>query len=180
MSKASDMVHAGPNKALMTLRIIWGALIQGVVIFAVIALVVRRDKGIVAANAFDMSNVLVPFGLGLAALQLVLSFVVPPFIAKAALSKLGRDAKGAKAEPGWEEWPPRAPVFWPVFQTSFIIRAALLEGAGFFNLIAYLITGSAVSITASAVIIASLLALFPNEQSIRSWMEQANTDSDMN
>jgi hypothetical protein len=179
MSSGETVAQAGPAKSLLALRIIWGTLIQGMVIFAVIAAFARKDKGLLAADPFATGDFLVLFGLGFAALELVLSFVVPPFIARSALAKVPRPDKGNKPSPGWEEWPPNTPELWGIYQTAFIVRAALLEGAGFFNLIAFLTSGSALSLLAAAVILVALIMLFPTQAAIRSWVGQATFDFDV-
>ena len=58
------------------------------------------------------------------------------------------------------------------FQTRMIVGAALLEGAGFFLLIAYLIEHSPWSLAGAVVMIVGIVLHFPTRGRVESWLEQ--------
>lgn len=58
------------------------------------------------------------------------------------------------------------------FQTRLIVRAALLEGAAFFNLIAFMIERQTWSFGIAGALAAINLSTFPSRDSVLYWIRQ--------
>ena len=58
------------------------------------------------------------------------------------------------------------------YQSRLIVRAALLEGAAFFNLIAFIINHEWWSFAIAAVFAAINLSTFPSRDGLLSWIDQ--------
>lgn len=177
MSDVNQVEQGGPAKALLTMRIIWGALLQGVVVFAVIAIALIRNGEVLGADPFTLSDPLVLVGIVLGMACLVASYIMPPVVASSALKQVRKAEAGAKKVPGWEEWPAGSPRYFMVFQTAFIVRAAILEAPTFFNLIAYMQTGSGIALVLAGVLMLFLAMLFPTETAVRDWVERVSSDT---
>lgn len=57
------------------------------------------------------------------------------------------------------------------FQTSTIIRCALIEGPAFFCLVTYMSTGALPSLILAGLLWLGLVAQFPREGAVRDWLE---------
>lgn len=58
------------------------------------------------------------------------------------------------------------------YQTQMIVGAALLEGAAFSNLVAFLLEGQWLSLGAAAVMLAVMMMDFPTVRSVGGWLER--------
>lgn len=58
------------------------------------------------------------------------------------------------------------------FQTGLIVGLALVEGAAFLNLVAYLIEGQVYSLGMAAILLALMLIRFPTTAGVSDWIEQ--------
>jgi len=155
---------------LWTMRIILVALINGLVIFLVIAVVQQSQ-----ANVAPIAEPLLTYvALGYAAVGLIVSTVVPNVVAAAQRRRVAR-ALGASmpAEPDADEvLPPDVGLWCGVYQTRLIIGAALLEGAAFFLLTAYFIEGNILGLAGAAVLIVLLLMKFPTRAGLQRWIDR--------
>lgn len=164
---------------LQTMKILAGAMIAGVTFFLVIIVAVLRSGKLFADDLWSVTDVLVILGLGMAAMLAVMSFLVPRLVAAGAIRQLGKPDPKERAPEGWEGWSPRAPRLLPVYQTSLILRLALLEGAAFFNLIVFMLKGNALALLAALVLIALMILSFPIESKIRDWIERMTASNDV-
>lgn len=150
-----------------SLRLVLGAMAAGSVVFLVVAAVVRETGQIEESETKPMLTYL---ACGYAALSLVLRMVLPPLVAGAANR---RDA----ASP--VDVPPRdsgvgddaddlAP-YRGGFTVRTIMSAAIVEGAAFFAVVAYMLEGMAVSLAVAAVMVVVLLAQWPTQRRFESW-----------
>lgn len=145
--------QVSPASVVRTTQIIIGALISGLVCFGGIALTSQNQPG--------GQSVLTMVGAGLSLMQVLMWIVIPGIVAKAQLKDL-RDV--AEAD--------RMPLLAQAFLTRKIIGAALLEGAGFFNLVGYMIERQVISLAIVGVLLALLAAMLPTQGQFDSWAEE--------
>ena len=59
-----------------------------------------------------------------------------------------------------------------VYQTKTIIGAAMIEGAAFLNLVAYLLEGNPITLGLGLGLAVVIAALFPSPSRVANWIEQ--------
>lgn len=162
-----------PRQNLQTMQMIAGALLLGVVVFLIIALLIVSNRGkgngMAPTGGFPMISIL---AVVLAAVEFPLAFVVPAVLTRNALRQI---ASGA-----WRPPPTaNAPAFdtdtsklLAVRQTTRIIGLALLEGAAFLGCIAYLLEAQPFALGVPLAAILLMLMSFPTESRIRAWLER--------
>ncbi len=164
--------------AIMTLRIIVAALATGVVAFAVTAIVIRLQKA--PPPPADVAWVLTALGIAAAPVAVLLSRFVPAqFVAKSRAQIAGGQF-GSPAGPvpnpageqqlGLGQFGDDGKLF-TVYQTKTIISAALLEGAAFLNIIAFLQGGSPIAFCLGLLLALSIVAMFPRTSRVVEWIE---------
>lgn len=132
---------------------------MGIMTFAVIAIFLRSGK--------DPSDGILHFvALGVAAAATAASFIVPAIHSKNAAA-IASDPK--KHQSTHEQVASLA----GVFQVKTIITCAIIEGAAFFNLVAYYVEGHKVSLFTGAAFIALILVQVPTQHRITSWIGNA-------
>jgi hypothetical protein len=166
----SDANHPD-NLALRiwTMQIIAGAMVLGVSVFLVIALVLRGAGNMLQPPDTSLiSYVALAFGI----MILVPYCLVPNIVAKAAIRQSARyrNAGGAESTAGPSNTEPSE--LCAVFQTRLIISAALLEGVAFFALIAYIAEGQQLSLIQAIVFLGGLLLQFPTRSKVERWIEK--------
>ena len=171
MSDSKWQDELGP--IVRSLQIIVGSLIAGCVIFLVIALATTGGK--VAAGG---QSLLTYMAVVFAVTALIARMVVPGIL----IASTRRKITGGT----WR--PPQSPALNPtlaalleragdagklamVFQTSSIVGAALLEGAAFFALLAYLVEQSPLSLILAGVLILGLATHLPTRSRVIHWIE---------
>jgi hypothetical protein len=153
-------------RAMLTnMRIISAALISGVIVFmAVVLFVIKGDPQ-------PGLPLLTYIGLGFGALALVFSFIVPGF--------MGSSIKQALLEGKRVELPAQFKASQEVgivgnllflFQTRIIIGYAILEGAAFFNLVAYMLERQEVSLAVVGLLLGAMLIKFPTRGRVEGWL----------
>ena len=173
-SNLPEELELALRPAARVMQIIIGALFLGASFFVGIVLFLRLGQPGPAGNA---QQFLTPIALGFALLAIVGSAIVPNLIVRQMRHSIVR---GTFRMPSGEGTPekqrqildslgPAAPLC-VVCQTKLIIGAAMLEGAAFFNAIAYLIEGNALALAAIAVLLVLLLSKFPTSARIAAWM----------
>ncbi len=146
-----------------SMQVIILALSMGIIFFAAIDLfLVGTDGPAVEANGEVVDQAVeqvatMPMvsymGVAFAAIGIVMSSVVPSFIAS------------------------RSPGTVQVYQTTLIIGAALLEGPAFLNLIAYMLEHQIYSFATAAVLLVFLLLKFPTIARVEDWLrDRAQSD----
>ena len=153
---ADDLI---PQQRLRAMQIIAGALPAGVIMFLGIVLFLVFGQ----ANAPpQMQNL--PIVSILAAGFLVIagsmSFIVPQIITQTALQQLA--AQSAADDVGR---------LLALRQTTLMIGLALLEGAAFFGLVAFLTERQPLALIVPGIALFGMLMRFPTENSVRNWME---------
>ncbi|MDP1797502.1 MAG: hypothetical protein Q8K78_08480 [Planctomycetaceae bacterium] len=153
-------VPVKPEHVGRTAMIIVGALMFGLINFAAIALFVGSEP------KQNPPVVLTYFGLGGAVLMTVMRFIIPGIAAAATM----RRTEGQTPESHRQQLA-------AAYHTKTIIGAALLEGAGFFNGVAYIITGSLLNIGAVAVLLTIMAITFPSQTQFDNWADQVQRDT---
>ena len=164
-----------PDKALFTMRIIAGALIAGVLTFAGVASVVVFSQVPVAAQPGgeppagpqDGSEILMYLAMALAAVAIVMSFVVSNLVSAAGVKGVAKMAQDGTAT-GPKELFGR---LLAVAQTKMIIALALVEGAAFFNLIAFISTKSLIPPAVVGALLLVMAIHFPTKFKLARWLE---------
>ena len=166
----ADYAALEPDKVLLTMRIIAGALMMGVIMFSGIAtmtlLNVQPGQGQQPAPAD--TTPLIYFGIGGAVMAVVLRFVVPSMIARSLVAGIAKMAKNGTST-GSKELFGRLLV---AAQTKMIIEDALLEGACFFNLIVVMVSRSMIPAGIVGGLFFLLAANFPTKGKLANWLEE--------
>ncbi len=158
-----------PDKALFTMRIIAGALIAGVVTFGGVAsfIVFGQAPAAQPGNPAQGPNVLMYFAMAFAAGAVVMSFVVPNLISAAGVKGVAKMAQDGTAT-GPKELFGR---LLAVAQTKMIVALALVEGAAFFNLIAFIVTKSLIPPAVVGALLLVMAIHFPTKFKLARWLE---------
>lgn len=135
------------------LQIVVGAMILGVVTFAVIAWVIGRDKA-----HFDFS-IMAIIGVIFAASSLPMAIVLPTII-RQNVGKQARDNSGG------QEGPDRMDAIFAGIQSSMIVRFALLEGAAFLNVIGFMVDGASICLVVAGLLIVVMGVMFPRADQV--------------
>jgi hypothetical protein len=161
-----ERVMAGPDPSaaldqrLRTMRVLLVALCAGVLGMAAVMVWLREAAPLPPPPGVPVLSFV---GLGLAAF-LAVGSVVLPLVLQATWRRGYRQGAGAGRPPGGdEEW-------WGRYQARLLFQAALLEGAAFFQLIAYRIEGLPVSLGVAGGLFLCLLTLFPTRPGVERWV----------
>ena len=143
---------------IRTVQIITFALMQGVVVFGAVAFFISRDKP-------KTDGFLVWIALGLAVVAVVIRSIIGGFLNGALSSGMDRTV--------WDELPSQKQNSRLIgqFQTKHIVECALLEGAAFLNLIAYIMERNIISIIVAGVLLMLIMISFPGGSKIDHWAE---------
>ena len=134
----------GVPAKIKSIQIICVALIMGVLMFLAVTFVVaNNEKG-------WHTDLMVLVMATLASCYLV-SFVVPTILLNAAKSRIANCKTDEEA----------VNESLAAFQTATIVGYALIEGAVFANLVAFMLTGSLISVAVAGVGIVLMIARFP-------------------
>jgi hypothetical protein len=141
---------------LTSARTISAALIGGVFVFlAIVLFVVKSDPP-------QGSPLLTCIGLGFGALALVFAFIVPVFVGGTIKRAL---VDGRRVElPAQYKAPAEVGIIGNLlflFQTRLIVGYAILEGAAFFNLVAYMLERQDVNLAMVGLLLGAMLVKFP-------------------
>ena len=164
-----------PDKVLFTMRIIAGALIAGVVMFGAIASAavfgerpaVQRG-GPPAALPQNATEILMYLGLAGAVGAVVMSFVVSNLVSAAGVKGVAKMAQDGTST-GPKELFGR---LLAVAQTKMMIALALIEGAAFFNLVAFIFTKSLIPPAIVGVLLLVMAIHFPTKFKLARWLEE--------
>jgi len=139
-------------------QIIAGALIAGVVMFACVAFFIAQGEP-------AKSPMLALVGAGMAAMAVVVRFIVPTLIVNGAKARLKEVANAD-----------RMTQLAGLYQTKMIIGMAVLEGAAFVNLIAYITERQYWSYGVVAFLLGVMAISFPSQGQFESWAEEMKRD----
>ncbi len=159
---------------LRTLQIVVGALIAGTVGFLVVVLVVftTEDRG-------DAAPVITYVAVAFAVTTLIARIVTPGIIIARGRRAIARGTwrltQGSAAPPAriaeLLERTGDAGKLGILFNISTIVAAALLEGAAFFAIVAYMMEHSVLSLIVAVVLIFGLATHVPTRSRLIHWIE---------
>ena len=130
---------------LRTMQIIATALVLGPAVFAAVVLATFQ-------GASDALELLGKIGLGVAAVTIVMSVIVPGMIGKLKETSSTQQYLG-------------------VYQTRLITKLALLEGAAFINIVALQAEQSWWSLGMAGFVVILMIAGFPTRSKIEFWTQ---------
>ncbi len=156
------------------LQIIIGALSLGCIFFAVIVIVAAKTSFKNAGNQLDVTYI----ALAMAGLIFVLCIFLPHIIVSQGRKNIlrtifpaARTVSDSDAGEKREDENRVAQPLTQLLQTKTIVAGALLEGAIFFLLIAYMIERSNLSLLAAAALLILLIAQMPTMRRVTNWIE---------
>jgi hypothetical protein len=144
-----------PERRVTIMRIVLGALLSGLAIFAGMVIALRYTGHPAAPAQLVMTYVCIVFTVILA----LASAVVPALVAANGRRQL-RDAPEPIAESEW----------YGMYQTQLIISASMLEGPGFFALIAFLTEGSLASLGLALFLFIIIALKMPSVPRVERWI----------
>ncbi len=151
-------ISAGLQQRVRGLQVVVSALAAGATFFAGIVLVAK--SGAIGWEPNPVSWIAV----GFASFALVLSIVVPGTVSRAALSRISPESLRSANEATELE------LLFPVYQQRCIMACGLLEGAAFFNLVAYQLNAFVGSLAMAAMLIVLILVRFPSVAGMQLWL----------
>ncbi len=151
-------------QAVRTMQIIVSALAAGVLMFLVMTLIIPAKDA--PAEPF-----LAYMAVGFAVMAFAGWLIVPGIIANQARRSL---AEGRVPQPtAQSEIPPEVGVVGhlvSVFQTRLIVGSALLEGAAFFGLIAFMIERQFLALSIAASLLLIIVSQIPTRNRVENWV----------
>jgi hypothetical protein len=158
-------------------RIVVGAMMMGIVSFLAIAVILVQQR----APIPNQQGILFAIAAAFFALMFVLWWILPNLAAKNQVEKIaagtwtpGKDPKTGSEVPAGA-YPNDAAKLLAVNQTRALIAAALLEGAGFFGCIAYLIEQQIIALAIPGSVIVLMALSFPTRDRVVQWLEVQQT-----
>ena len=150
---------ADVTAAVRTSQIIAGALMGGVVMFGVIAVAI-------AGNNPPVGPLLPLMALGFAAVMIIARFVVSAAMVSSSRTHILNEVRGGRLQNSSQI----AGQFYGAFQTRMIVGMAVLEGAAFFNLVAYMMASRWWNLAAAGVLLLLMAAMFPTKNKLEQWV----------
>lgn len=174
---AKQREHVG--RVVMVSRIIVFSLVMGVMVFAAVAIFLGADKQAEAPQG-ALGNLQTTLAAGMALVALVASGLVPRLISKRVRESLAAgDTSGLNpmAAQTMEELG-EVGTLAAVYQTTLIVGVAILEGAAFYNLVAYILEHQTTSLLFTALLLVAMFFKFPSQARVETWIadEQKNID----
>jgi len=160
-SMSSQLPQPTLQQRQMMMTIIWIALIMGVVTFGVVVAFIglKQPPG-------NNLPIITYVGMGLAALMLVLRFIVPDLIAR---KQFAQTMQTAKTEANEDE-EQMLGNFYQVFMVRLIIGMALLEGAAMVNLVAVLVENQKLAFVPVVILLLVMIASIPTKSKLDGWI----------
>ena len=163
--------------AVRTMQIIVANLVAGPTVFLVVVLFISAG-GEPAQNGGAVPA-MTCMALGFALLAALGRSIIPGQFVAGARKRIVQGTwrppggrSGASSLPDLIERAGEPRMLAAVFQTRTIVAGAFLEGAAFFNLIAYLLEQSWISLLMAVVLILGVAVLFPTRSAVIHWIEE--------
>lgn len=172
-------------KTLRHLQIIIIALAAGLIVLAAVMIYMvlhLKPAGFIGGQGPQWNGIplLTTLFLGIGALNLFLSFVIPLLILKTQIAQWAKQAKPIEGElASWETsdltWLDRVPTealskLLAIFQSSRIVAVALCEAAGMMCGIAYLLEAHLASLVMVGISITLMLIRVPTQPMLSNWV----------
>ena len=149
----------GLPAVVRSLQIVVFAMMAGVVAFSIVALLMGKPA--------DGTPLLTYVAAGATAAAIVTRLVVPRIYISHAVERLAAPTDLAARGEG-----PTEQQLANVFSTATILGVALLEGAAFFNLVAYLLEAQLLSLLIVGMLLLAMGLHFPLLGSVTAWVRQ--------
>lgn len=153
-----------------TLQIIIAALVGGLLVFLLISLLIQSGAkpapNAPPPDANPALPILTILPLGYTAIAVALSFVIPRQFVKVRLNALAKNKPADRRAPR-----DGVPALQQVYANQLIISAALIEGAGLFCLVGYLIEGNPIVLGAALILIGLVALKFPRQPVVEQWID---------
>ncbi|HYW80641.1 MAG TPA: hypothetical protein VE890_13740 [Thermoguttaceae bacterium] len=166
------------SPVLRTMQIVAGALVAGCLTFLVVVLVVSDRVG-----AAGQLPVITYVAIGFACVALVVRMIVPGIVVAQGRRRIAEGTWNLPAGRGFQ--PPLNSEFIErtgdagklamLFMTRMIIAAALLEGAAFCSMVAYMVEQSPMALIVAGVMIIGVALHFPTRSRLIHWIEDQLT-----
>jgi hypothetical protein len=153
------------DQRLFTLRLVHVSLCMGVVILAAVLIALAPAGGVA-----PMPPAFRYIAVGVAVVLLVLSFLLPTIVAARWRRQIAAgtwpvlSAEAPEAEPNSEA------AWWRLYFTRWLLTAAPLEGAAFFQFIAYYTDGLPLYLGVAGAMLVLLLLQFPTRNGVEAWV----------
>ena len=156
MTQSDPKDPVGPN--LRTIQIINVALITGVVFFLVITCFIRLNgkEPLFAPEPLQFKNGTITLTALMMSLPL---FVMSRIVSRRIVSTQRKAAAASELS------------LIGLFTTSRIVELAMIEGAVFFNLIAFMLEGNPLTLTVALLGIGLMAIGFPTRDGLENWMK---------
>lgn len=164
---------------IRNMQLISGAMLMGVVVFLIVALVMPADRaGVDAGGAagegkFPLVYLAVAFG----GVVLGTSMVVPRLMGGALMKRLAMQGDAARAG-GAAGSADRVARLLAVWNATMIVQVGILEGAALFAVVAFFIERSSWSLVVAIVLAAAIATRIPTKSSLRDWLERTLREQD--
>lgn len=173
MSGSGESNPIAPH--VRTLQIIVAALCSGLLMFLAIVLLMGLEttEPAPAANAAEGESGFALLTLVAAAFTLVaiaMSFIVPRVIVAQTLRRFAASEPAKSNSSGEGPSGAEAQALLGLHQTQTIIGAAMLEGAGMFVIIAYMLEGQPAVLLLLVLLLLGILARFPTLPRVVEWL----------
>jgi len=153
-----DPIDAG----VRTLQIIHVALATGVLFFLAITVLVLREGELLGKQPWAVTLLITLVAVLFGAAAIVAHMVLPGLIVSSQRKALARTPRT-----GAEDFESMV----MLYQTQKIIGSTFLEGAAFFNVIAYLLEGTALPLILTLLLLVLLVSRIPSRDGMRRWID---------
>jgi hypothetical protein len=154
--------NIGPR--VRTMQVIAGALITGVLLFAAITVILG------AWNQPEQEGVIKYVGIGLILAETIPFVIVPQIITPDRLAQTFEN-QSRRLNP--------VDLLLQTYQTRMIVRFALVEGAAFLNLIAFMTEHAKWSLAIAGGLVLVMLVIFPTRTKVAHWLEAEQVRGDV-
>jgi len=153
-----------PVERLRAMQIIAAALIVGVLMFGGLAMymVFAERQGQLPEGQLPVISLL---ALAMLVVNTPLAFFLPGVVARNGLRQMAATPRAAA------DAQDDTIRLLTLRQTVMIIGLALLEGAAFLGLVAFLVEGQTFALAVAGVVVILMLIQFPTEARVRSWID---------
>ncbi len=153
---------------LRTNQIIIGALVMGIVVFLVILLVVFGAR----VEPLDGQAMISFVMAGFAANLLIIRLIAPALIVNSVRGKIAAGTwDPSHGNPQFQVASTDEGKLLQLFQTKTIVGAAILEGAAFGNLVAFLLEGQVYTLVIAVLFALGILVSFPTRNGLAEWLD---------
>jgi len=180
MASMIDTESTSFKKQLRACQIIAGALVLGLLNVCAIGVLINLLRSQPPAGPAEFVQVLSWAAVGVFCVAVLLSVALSRNVARLQLLRL---VQGKMVSPSGAEFSLSDRLI-QIFQGSMIVGFALLEGAGFFGAIVFLIGGNLLGLAVAAAAAVAIIWQFPTANRIRNWitaqaevMEQLRRDA---